>query len=150
MYTESSDIDVKVNRVVYVSSVEQACVLYSERGKSDVPGWESQRHPDFWPVRGPSGRAAAADSVRAGDGVHAEGFGGRAAADAGRSSAVAARLPHGSSDRPGNELPSSAVSSAAAPGPEAQQRAAERQPRRQGESRDATDTANLFSHTVFE
>lgn len=102
-------------------------ILHSERSSPDVPGRESQRDQDLGSVRGPCGQR------RAGDGVHAQGFGGRSAADAGRTAAVASDLPHGARDRPGHELPPSSVSSAPASGPEAQQRAAGRQPPSQGQ-----------------
>ncbi len=113
--------------------MKRISVLHPERSSPDVPGRESQRDQDPGSVRGLCGRRTA--PVGAGDGVHAQGFGGRSAADAGRVTTVAFDLPHGARDRPGHELPPSSVCPAS--GPQAQQRAAGRQPQSQSESLDS-------------
>ncbi len=113
--------------------MKRISVLHPERSSPDVPGRESERDQDPGSVRGPCGRRAAA--VRAGDGVHAQGFGGRSAEDAGRAAAVAFDLPHGARDQPGHELPPSSVCPAS--GPQAKQRASGRQSQSQSESSNA-------------
>lgn len=113
--------------------MKQIRVLHPERSSPDVPGRESERDQDPGSVRGPCGRRTA--PVGAGDGVHAQGFGGRSVADADRVTTVAFDLPHSARDRPGHELPPSSVCPAS--GPQAQQRAAGRQPQSQGQSSNA-------------